>query len=105
MMLLLRLLELAVVWTPLHVGWTWLRPMRKCHGRCKGKGVFRASWGQGVALCADCGGNGSEPKPMHTFLYERVGLFKHPAHQTGIGHRRGRARKARQRSAGRKVIR
>lgn len=61
--------------------------------------------GQGHSLCPDCGGNGREPKPMHTFLYERAGLFRFPADETGPGWRRRRSRMARRRSAGRKVIR
>lgn len=98
-------LLLLVVGVPLAwIGWTWLRPNRACHGRCKGRGRL-TGWGRGHSLCPDCGGNGREPKPMHTFLYEYVGLFRHPADETGPGWRRARARKARLRSAGRKVIR
>lgn len=101
-MVLLNLLVLIALGIPAWVGWTWLQPLRPC-SNCRGRS--RRRWLRGHNLCPACGGNGQEPKPMHTFLYERVGLFRHPADETGPGWRRKRARMARQQAAGRKVIR
>lgn len=110
---LVRGICLLLLGLPAWIGWTWLKPNRRCRGRCRGEGrIHRRGalrWmfgpGEGHALCPECGGNGREPKPMHTFLYERVGLFRYPADETGPGWSRNRRRRARLKSAGRKVIR
>lgn len=103
------LILLIVIGVPVWVGWTWLKPMRRCHGKCKGEGriygkllgIFKTG---GFSNCADCGGTGREPKPLAIFLHER-NFFRYPPEETGPGWRRARIRKANARAAGRRIVR